>query len=193
MECNLYNYELFQDLSKVPSGQRQIAAFHRQLDDQLRLLKARLSGIGIDELTWQVAAGSNTVGMLLAHIAIAEAYWINVAPLGTVKPFDENFIVTGVVGIGPDDDGMPLAAGALPPSSLQSKEWSDYVLMLDKARASTKNAIASWTDDMLPLVFELQGRRISYGWVLYHITEHFCWHAGQIMQIRSLRHGRQCG
>jgi uncharacterized damage-inducible protein DinB len=184
MERSLHSYELFQDLNTIPSRQRVVAALWRQLDDQSRHLKNKLSKITVDELNWQLVVGSNTVGMLLAHMAITEAYWINVVPLGSAGSVDENSIIKEIVGIGINDDGMPLAPRGLPPQSLRDKTWPDYALMVDRARERTSRTLSSWADDTLSVIVEFEGRRISYGWVLYHLIDHFSWHAGQIMQLR---------
>ncbi len=86
-----------------------VARFVWQLEDQTRRMLRDLADITPAELEWQVAPGINTIGMLLAHIAIAEVYWTQAVLEETT--FDSY----GALGIGPDDDGMPLPGGAPPP------------------------------------------------------------------------------
>lgn len=187
------NYELFSELSVTPAHRRQVFCSLRQLDDQLKLLKARLCDIEVDELQWQLSRGSNTVGMLLAHLAVTEAYWLNVAPSKTTASVDEDSIVGSIVGIRTNDDGIPLPPDGEHPTILGSKQWKDYLGMMEKARTRTHEITASWTDDTLATTFDLEGQMVSNRWVLYHLLEHFCSHFGQILQIRALWHRTQCG
>src|SRR6266705_1799597 len=54
------------------------------------------------------AAVRNSIGMLLAHIAIVEVFWTRLALEDRPMPFE----VHDVLGMGLDDDGMPLKADA---------------------------------------------------------------------------------
>ena len=67
---------------EVQSGFRssQAALLMASLDDQHALLVRDLEGITPAELEWQQRAGMNTIGMLLAHIAIVEVFWTQVGP-----------------------------------------------------------------------------------------------------------------
>ena len=62
--------------------QRTVAFVAAQLDDQLRRLKASVDGLFTADLEWQQGPGRNTVGMLLAHIAVAEAWWVQAGAKG---------------------------------------------------------------------------------------------------------------
>lgn len=187
------NYELFSDLSATAPHRRHVFCSLRQLDDQLRLLRASLCDIGVEELQWQLSRGSNTVGMLLAHLAVTEAYWLNVAPFKSTASVDEDSIVCSIVGIRTNDDGMPLPPDGEHPTILWSKQWKDYYGMIQKARTRTHELTASWTDDEMAATFDLEGQMVSNAWVLYHLFEHFCSHFGQILQIRALWRRTQCG
>ena len=61
----------------VPTGyhSQEVALFVGMLDDQLRLLTEDTRGLTVEQLAWQPAPGMNTIGMLLAHIAIVEVFW----------------------------------------------------------------------------------------------------------------------
>ena len=64
---------------------REVALFVAQMDDQSHRLREDLTGIDPPELAWQPAPGTNTIGMLLAHIAIAEALGTQVGLLETIR------------------------------------------------------------------------------------------------------------
>jgi uncharacterized damage-inducible protein DinB len=185
--------ELFREINETDPQRHLVAWSLAQLDDQLSRLKARLRGINLDELCWQVSRGTNTIGMLLAHLAVTEAYWLNVAPLEETATENEDRIVRSVVGIRINDDGIPLPPNGGHPATLYSKSWEDYLEMIEKARARTHQVTAAWTDATLTSTFKREGQIISYAWVLYHLLEHFCSHFGQILQIRALWHRIQCG
>src|SRR5689334_21035423 len=81
----------------------RIASFAAQLDDQLTLLKRHTSSLDVAQLEWQPAPGVNTVGMLLAHLAIVDVWWINVAPHGIPQGADADAICQRIIGIRMDD------------------------------------------------------------------------------------------
>jgi uncharacterized damage-inducible protein DinB len=160
------------------------------LDDQSRLLWSGLDGITPDELGWQPAPGMNTIGMLLAHLAIVETWWtMNIVegmPEGDPRP---------VIGIGPDDDGMPLAKGAGPFPLLAGKDLAYFRTMNEKARAYFRAKTAVLTD--ADLEKETMRTRpdgtpvaITGRWYLYHVLEHFSGHYGQILLLRHLYRDR---
>ena len=156
------------------------------LDDQSRLLVRDLEGITPDELQWQPQPGMNTIGMLLAHMAIAEAWWTLIvlakAEPATAEP---------ILGIGDDDDGMPIKPGAKPIALLDGKNLSFYRDLHTKARAYLTKMAAGMTDQ--DLAAETVRKRddgtevgISGRWFLYHVLEHFSGHYGQILLLRHL-------
>jgi len=69
-------------------------------------LSRRVRKMGIEQLQWQVRPGCNTIGMLLAHMAVTEAYWLSVVA-SNGSPAGLDLKVRDIVGIGIDDDGIP--------------------------------------------------------------------------------------
>ncbi len=96
-------------LLEVPAGfaSPQVARFLWQMDEQRRGLLDGLAGIGAEELAWQPAPGMNTIGMLLAHVAYAEAHLAQVGLLGEPQGHAHD-----VVGITEEEEGMPLPPGS---------------------------------------------------------------------------------
>ena len=149
-----------------------------------RLFEEDLAKVTKEELAWQSAPGHNTIGMLLAHLAIVETYWTFVG-VDQVETAD----VEGVIGIGSDDDGLPLPKGAAPPANLNGKTLAWYQSLLKKSRKYVTKRWSPITDAGLkkPLIRRRKnGDRISMDprWILYHILEHFAVHQGQILLIR---------
>jgi uncharacterized damage-inducible protein DinB len=172
----------------LPPGFRspEAALFFASLEDQSRLLWGNLEGITPDELQWQPHPGMNTIGMLLAHLAIVETWWTKI-----IVEKQDPTTVEPVLGIGDDDDGMPIKAGAKPIALLDGKDLAFFRGLNEKARAYVRSMVAGMTD--ADLVAETIRTRpdgatvsISGRWYLYHVLEHFSGHYGQILLLRHL-------
>ena len=163
---------------------REIAVRMAELDDQLALLLEELAPLTPAELAWQSAPGMNTIGMLLAHLAIVEVFWSQIGLLGHDAPAPET-----VIGIDMDGDGIPIAADAGPPAALAGRDLAWYRERLGEARAfleaTVRDRDEAWLDEERTRV-RRNGttQRFNHRWVLYHLLEHFAAHAGQILLIR---------
>jgi len=164
----------------------EAATFYAQLEDQTRILLGAVRDITPAELQWQPERGTNTIGMLLAHNAVAEAWWTQFALVGAKETDGQD-----ILGISYDGDGMPIAADAAAPAHLNGKPLAYYEDLLARARAYFKAAAAALTD--ADMEREITRRRedgtqriMSLRWVLYHMHEHFAGHRGQIQMLRHL-------
>jgi len=183
--------DIFRDIN-VPDSfkSQQVGLFVAQMDDQNRRVFEDVKDISPAELEWQSAPGMNTIGMLLAHIAIVEVWWIHVGPLAKGSTEAAAEPLPGIIGLGLQDDGMPIErAGGLPPQILAGKDLAFYEDVLRKARHFTKETAVSFTDSDLDRTGSLKRRDGSTGtytvrWVLYHLLEHEAAHYGQIGFIR---------
>ncbi len=169
-----------------PSSQRIIALFAAQLDEQLRKLKEAVAELNTTQLEWQPHPGFNTVGMLLAHLAVVDVFWIVVAPAEIPLESDGDNLILKTIGIRMDDDGLPLAADGRHPASLSGKSPGDYLDMLDKARRSVHATLKEWKDTELDSPYKNRDFSITRSWTLYHVLEHFAAHLGQIQLLKHL-------
>lgn len=176
---------------EIPDGydqlkQPMVALFAAQLDNQLQRLKRDLAGFTTEQLEWQLHPGMNTIGMLLAHFAVVDLFWLCVAtheiPL---EPDGDEFIKT-IIGIRGDDDGLPLKEGDKHPQTLAGKSPDDYWRMVDAARAKVHEELRTWNDAELESTYQLRDKRITRSWTVYHVLEHFAAHYGQILLIMHL-------
>jgi uncharacterized damage-inducible protein DinB len=174
----------------TPPGYRSadVARFVWQLDDLLALMRADLRGVTPAELEWQPQPGMNTIGMLLAHIAIVEVFWTQIG----LEQVPEDMTA---LGIGTDDDGMPIAADAGPPAKLAGREIAYFEDLLARGRAVLKRSAERLTDeDLRSRVSRVRknGEQQSFdkAWVLYHLVEHFAGHYGQILLLRHMYRAR---
>jgi hypothetical protein len=174
---------------RPPAGYRseRVAVAMWALDEQSRKLFDDTRDLTPADLEWQPGPGTNTIGMLLAHIAVAEVHIGSVALAG--RPASD---VRAVIGIGMEEEGLPLAEGAPPSPALAGRPVAWFHDLLAKAREHTREVARDLSDE--ELVREIPrprpdgGRRIlDGGWALYHLLEHEAGHHFQINQLRHLR------
>jgi uncharacterized damage-inducible protein DinB len=164
---------------------REAASFIAQLDDQSGRLARATRDLTPEELGWQPRPGMNTIGMLLTHLAIVEVWWTAFATDYDPEAFERT------LGIGADDDGMPLAEDGTPPAGLQGKDLAYYDALLERARTFVKEQLATLSEAAMEGERERTRadgtkRVITTRWILYHILEHFAGHFGQILLLRHL-------
>ncbi len=147
------------------------------------------SGLSAAQLAWQPAPGRNTLGMLLAHIAVAEVH------LGfVVLKGERDSDIQGVLGITMEDDGMPLPAGDVPPAAITGKPWPFFADLLERALAHTRSACAPLEDALLAVEIvrpprpDGSVRVFDRRWGLHHMVEHAAQHLGQIQVLRQRAH-----
>lgn len=172
---------------------REAGSFLAQLDDQLDRLRESTRGLTPEDLMWQPEPGMNTIGMLLAHLAVVEVWWTAIVVEG--KGDGADAVIREVLGIGPDDDGMPLAENAPAFPLLNGKDLAFYDDLLDKARAYFKRIVKERPDEDMERTFQRPRpdgtiRERNVRWYYYHVLEHFAGHFGQILLLRHLRHAR---
>jgi uncharacterized damage-inducible protein DinB len=171
----------------------EAALFIAELDDLGARLTADLRSCSTEELAWQPAPGTNTIGMLLAHLAIVEVFWTRLVLEDRPMPFE----IEDVLGIGMVGDGMPLAADAPPPADLVQRPLGWFDELLERGRAHVRRHSVPLTD--ADLVREIarehpdpvtrkgrDGRIVTPRWMLYHLVEHLGCHYGQILLLRHL-------
>jgi len=164
----------------------EVGSFVAQLADQSRRLREDTRELGPEALGWQSAPGQNTIGMLLAHIAIVEVFWTCLVLEDQPREADP---FPAALGIGADDDGLPLSPGGLPPQALAGRDLAFYDDLLARGRAYLERAARTLRPEDLERVVEkprANGDRPSYNvrWALYHLLEHFAGHYGQILLLR---------
>jgi len=133
-------------LMAIPDGydgntQLMVATFAAQLEAQYEKLKKAVEGLTVEQLEWQLHPGMNTIGMLLAHIAIAEIFWINIAPAEIHDKNEWDRIINDLIGLLGHEDGMPLPKDGKHPESLAGKNLDQYMSMLAIARATTSKIL----------------------------------------------------
>lgn len=167
---------------------REVASFLAQLDDQSRRMLADTASCNTAELAWQAKPGQNTIGMLLAHNALVEAFWLLVAAR-RCSPAEAIARLSAVMGVEFDLDGIPMPAAAKPPRGLAGWTMARYRKLHDRARAFAKRTARAWNDAYLDPSFRYvrmngQVRILNVRWILYHVLEHQAGHYGQMLLLR---------
>ncbi|MBL9089267.1 MAG: DinB family protein [Planctomycetia bacterium] len=177
-------------MNAIPSSANPVVTrFAEGLRDQHRQLEAILARPGLD-LAWQPAPGRNSIGMLVAHNAIVEVWWLAIAAHGIADRAVIEARVRERLGLGIDDDGMPAKPDGGHPATLAGWDAARYVDLLARTRTCTREALATWRDADLDAVVSLRGKDVTRGWILYHALEHFAQHTGQVALLASLQgHG----
>ncbi len=171
----------------IPAGyrSREAALFLAQLDNLSERMTRNLRELSKPQLAWQIAPGCNSIGMLLAHVAITEVFWIKHVMQADIHA-DEK--IEEILGIDINGDGMPLDKEELVTIHLQ-KDLDHFVSLLQKARAFTTTIARTLTDtDMekqVPVTVMDQPAIASVRWTLYHLLEHQAGHFGQMLLIKA--------
>lgn len=167
-----------------PERQKLLGMWAAQLDDQLRILRRVVEGLEPAQLEWQPRPGTNSIGMLLAHLAIVEVDWLQAVAAG--EEAREADVVREVLGIGIDDDGMPAESEGGHPEALAGWPLERYLALLERAREATHATLRGWDDADLEQVYEVEdgSMRLSRAWIVYHVLEHLSCHLGQIRVLR---------
>lgn len=187
--------KVWRSVLKLPRGYRspEAGSFVAQLDELTGSMNHDLRGTKVAELEWQPRAGMNTIGMLLAHIAIVEVWWIENAVRGipAAEVEFERFL-----GIGLQDDGMPAPPRGGHPAALRGWRLATYQKKIRAGRANLRRVAKTLTRDG----FERPRRRLrrdgvrhvyNARWVFYHLLEHLAGHYGQILMLRHAYRDRR--
>lgn len=168
----------------------EAARYLAELQEMHRKLVKAISDLSPEQLSWQAKPGMNTIGMLITHIAVSQANLSQIGLLGEAKGHVED-----VVGIGPDDDGMPVPANGSPPAGLSGRDAGYFQDLLTRAQSHTEAAIRALGENGVDARFRRPApgggeRTVNVRWVLSHMVEHLTEHRGQIQLLRALYNKR---
>jgi len=168
-----------------PKTQKRVGLYAAELDDQLKRLKNNIKGLTVKQLEWQLRPGMNTIGILLAHLALVEVWWIRVAPKEIPWGDEAKKIMSKACGI--EDDGIPLAPDAKHTKCIKGFSVDKYTKMLTSVRRGIHREMKTWKDRDLDNPYKL-GKNHSFtrNWTLYHVLEHFAQHFGQILMLKHM-------
>jgi uncharacterized damage-inducible protein DinB len=157
----------------------EIADVHAQL-------RAAIRGLPPAAFAWQPAPRTNTIGMLVAHVALAEVNLAQVVLLAEPRGHTPD-----VLGLTTDDDGMPIEKyGSTPPAVLAGKDEAFFQSLIEKAEAHTFAACRTLREEQLgdeiarPPRPDGSYRVFDRRWALHHMVEHMAQHLGQLHVLK---------
>ncbi len=176
------------NILRVPKRARnaEAASFLAQLDDLSRRMFDDLASAKAAELAWQPRRGANTIGMLLAHNAVVEVYWMLIA----TGEFSAERLEE-VLGLTMDGDGIPMPPSGEAPAHLRGRSLAWYRKLHDRARAFAAGVVGRMDAATLEKVVKRPRRDgtrhdSNVRWILYHVLEHQAGHYGQMLLLRHL-------
>jgi Protein of unknown function (DUF664) len=123
---------------------REVAVKVAEIEAVHALVREAVHGLTPGQLAHQSAPGRNTIGMLLAHIAVAETHLGQVGLVG-----DPSGHVRDVLGIGEEEEGMPVPPGGPPAAALDGRDLAFFLDLIARAEAHTRLACENLTDEIL--------------------------------------------
>jgi uncharacterized damage-inducible protein DinB len=165
---------------------REVAIKVVELAAMHQLVRDAVKGMTPAQLGHQSAPGRNTIGMLLAHMAVAETHLAQVGLVG-----DPAGHVWDVLGIGEEEEGMPLPEDGAPPAALAGRDVGFFLDLLERSLAHTRAACEPLTEEILaheivrPPRPDGSYRVFDRRWILFHMVEHMASHLGQIRSLKA--------
>ena len=144
----------------------QEALFRLQGEYLPRIHKA-LAALPPGDLWWRPHGDTTSIGALLRHLRGNVGQWI-------------------VSGLGGRADGRDRKA------EFAGEPEQDAATLMEDLEATLAEAcaiFASLDAAALAKVYSIQGNRVTGLRAVFHVVEHFAWHAGQITWIAKLRAG----
>jgi uncharacterized damage-inducible protein DinB len=127
-------------------------------------IRAAVESMPADALWWRANDQSNSVGNLLMHLAGNIRQWI-----------------VGGVGRQPNARDRAAEFGARGGANAE-----ELLAELDSAIDEVDAVLAGLTETELGTSRTIQGRDVSVFEAIYHVTEHFAMHAGQIILVAKI-------
>ena len=124
-----------------------------------------LQQLSEDEIWWRPNAASNSAGNLVLHLSGNVRQWI-LAGLGGTEDRRER-------------DREFAERGPIPRQAL--------ITQLRRTARDACRVVSKLSDDSLSRKYEIQGYKVTGLDAVYHVTEHFGYHTGQIIYITKLR------
>lgn len=135
------------------------------LREYLPRIEKCLGQLSDDEIWWRPNAESNSAGNLVLHLCGNVRQWI-VSGLGGAEDIRERDLEFAEQG--------PMPREAL-------------VAQLRRTVREACSVISRLSDDSLARKYSIQGYHVTGVYAVVHVTEHFGYHAGQIIYITKLK------
>ncbi len=146
-------------------------ARHSLLHYHLPRIRRCLSLLSEKQIWWRPHPTSNSVGNLVLHLAGNVRQWI-----------------MSSLGGAPDIRRRDLEFSARGPISRRR-----LVAALQNTTIKAGQVVAKLSPRDLARVYSIQGFRVTGFEAIFHVTEHFAYHTGQIIYVTKLKRGEDLG
>jgi uncharacterized damage-inducible protein DinB len=162
-------------INPLDAASPDIGRFLWVMEDIRTVTKRVVAGIDPTVLDWAPSPALNSIGTLLAHIAIVEADWLYTEVL--------------------EQDFPPEIAALLPPTSrdpdghltrVHGRAVAEHLAVLDAVRARLLAVFLPMSPAEYRRVRHLPDYDVTPEWCLYHLAEHEAAHRGEIETVRTL-------
>ena len=174
------NLLIKRELLGDPALSPRLRHFWSEFEKARQDTKHAVAGLTPEDLSWKALSNTNSIGMLLLHIAVVELDWVvhDIARQKVDPRLHQELLMEHL-------EDMP----TLYDPGDQPVEW--FVSRLDETRDITHRMLATLADadlegwrgaDRPGVHYELQ-----VAWMLAHLVQHEAAHRGQIQLLMSLR------
>jgi uncharacterized damage-inducible protein DinB len=146
----------------------ELSSYLQRIEDLRGQVGGVIDGLSTEALNWRPIEGAdehitNSLAVLVAHIAGAEHFWI-----------------AEVVG------GLPPTRDRDAEFATQAGDASELVRLLVDTGAETRNVFATLTEPDLAGTREARGRTITLRWCILHTIDHTALHLGHMQLTYQL-------
>ena len=160
----------------LPGYEPEIGRLLWMLEETRQRTKDALAGVADAVLDWAPAAGGNSIGALLYHVAAIEADWLYAEVLEG-QPFPSEVVALFPEDVRDERGQLAAARGASLAACLDR---------LDAVRARVLAAFRGMTLAEFRRIRDLPDYGVTPEWVLHHLMQHEAEHRGQIGALREL-------
>ena len=150
----------------------ELSNYRQRIEDLRRQVQELIADLPAEALNWRPLAGSgehttNSLAILVAHVAGAEHFWIGEVVGGHPPTRDR-------------DAEFTTQAGA-----------AELLRLLDNTGAETRQVFSTLGEADLSATREARGRTIPIRWCLLHVVDHTALHLGHMQLTYQLWAGGQ--
>jgi uncharacterized damage-inducible protein DinB len=153
----------------------ELATYLQMIEDLRGQVRDLISGLPAEALNWRPLEGvdehaTNSLAVLVTHVAGAEHFWIGEVVGGYALTRDRNaeFIA-------------------------RASDASELVHRLEQVGAETREVFSALTEADLEGTREARGRTIPVRWGILHVIDHTALHLGHMQLTYQLWQGGQTG
>ena len=141
--------------------QAEVETYLTMIEDLRKQVQDMVAGLPAEALNWRPLPGddhaTNSLAVLVAHVAGAEHFWI-----------------AEVVG------GMPATRDRPAEFTTEVDDPASLMERLDQVGIETRGVLSSLSEDELASTRSVRGKTVSVRWAILHVIDHTALHLGHM-------------